>query len=326
MPKSILTDRTVFEEGFVPEKIIAREAEIAEFVRCLTPVSSGDYTVNIYLYGQPGVGKTLICKTVLETHFTKQFVYVDCFEDSTKHDIMEQVMAQMGIFVHGRPSSREMMKRLKKSKKKFLLCLDRCELLKDPEIIEAFVINGCGLVLISNKPLAISKLALSGNDKLYLDEIGFRPYSSEDVFRILKERVQCGVAPNTINDKLLSTVCAMSEGDARRALNIVKLAARNAEILDKGTVSIENVMEAAKQTRTQVISKRVEKLTDGEKIIFDVLKDNKRMTSGNLFRIYRELSNGEVSDRCYRQHMVHLRDLGLVKEIGVSKGRIYEIA
>ena len=83
MPHSIFLDRTVFEERFIPEKIIARKSEITELARCLKPVFSGDYTVNIYLHGRSGVGKTLVCKTVLERSFAKQFVYVDCFEDNT---------------------------------------------------------------------------------------------------------------------------------------------------------------------------------------------------------------------------------------------------
>lgn len=163
MSKSILVDRTVFEENYVPEKIIGRDEQIKQFARCLKPIKSGDFTVNIYVNGPTGAGKTLVCTSILKKYLPKQFIYIDCFEDSKTHDIMEQVMSQGGIFLRGRPSTRDMIKRFKKSDRKFLICLDRCELIKEQEILESFIVNGYGLVLISNKPLSASKFALMEN-------------------------------------------------------------------------------------------------------------------------------------------------------------------
>lgn len=326
MVKSILLDRTVFEEIFIPAKILAREEQMNELEKSLRPVRSGDYTVNVYVHGPTGTGKTLVCTTVLKKHFSGQFVYIDCFEDSTKHDIMEQVMAQAGIFVHGRPSTRDMIKRFRKSSRKFLVCLDRCELIKDQEIIEALIVNGCGLILISNQPLSVSKLALKGNSKLYLDEIEFRPYNRDEVFQILKERIHYGLAGDSITDDLLSLAAGICNGDARRGLHIVKLAARDAEMLNQEKITVENIESASQKTRSQVISTVVEKLSEKQKIIFDILKDNRRMSSGELFRIYRKLSGEDANDRSYRNQMTSLKELGLIKETGVTKGKVYEIA
>lgn len=326
MAKSILLDRTVFEESFVPAKTVAREEQMNELEKSLRPVRSGDYTVNVYVHGPSGTGKTLVCTTVLKKHFPKQFVYIDCFEDSTKHDIMEQIMAQAGIFVHGRPSTRDMIKRFKKSSKKFLVCLDRCELIKDQEIIETLVVNGCGLILISNQPLSVSKLALRGNSKLYLDEMEFKPYNRNEVFQILKDRISYGLAGDSITDDLLSLAAGMCNGDARRGLQIVKLAARDAEILNQERITVENIESALRKTRSQIISNVVEKLSEKQKIIFDILKDNKIMSSGELFRIYKKIAGEDANDRSYRNQMISLKELGLVKETGVTKGKVYEIA
>ncbi|MBI3842306.1 MAG: orc1/cdc6 family replication initiation protein [Thaumarchaeota archaeon] len=326
MPRSILADRAVFEENYVPEKIIGRDEQIKQLVRCLKPVRSGDFTVNIYVHGPTGVGKTLVCTSILKKCLPKRFIYVDCFEDNATHDIMEQVMAQAGIFLHGRLSTRDMIKRLKRSDRKFLICLDRCELIKEQEILESFIINGYGLVLISNKPLSYSKFVLNGNSKLYLDEIEFGPYDKESVFEILKSRVSHGISADCISDDLLSMVSGICDGDARRALQIVKLAAREAEIVDQDTITVESIEAAAKKTRSQTLSKVMERLSEKQKIIFDILKDNRRMSSGELFRVYKWLSREEVNDRSYRNQMTALKELGLVKETGETKGKVYEIA
>lgn len=326
MTKSILIDRTVFEETFVPEKIVAREEQMNALEKSLMPVRSGDYTVNVYVHGLSGTGKTLVCTTVLKKHFSKQFVYIDCFEDSTKHDIMEQVMAEVGVFIRGKPSTRNLIKRFKKSSKRFLVCLDRCELIKDQEIIETLIVNGCGLILISNQPLSASKLALKGNSKLYLDEIEFKPYNRNEVFQILKDRIHYGLVRNSITDDLLSLAAGICSGDARRGLHIVKLAARDAEILNQERITVENIESASQKTRSQTISNVMEKLSDKQKIIFDILKENRRMSSGELFRIYKKISGDDVNDRSYRNQMIFLKELGLVKESGVTKGKAYEIA
>lgn len=326
MQKSILLDRNVFEENYVPEKIISRKEQTIKLQQCLQPVKAGDFTVNVYVHGPSGVGKTLVCTDVLKRHFQKQFIYVDCFEDNRKRDIMEQVIAQAGIFRRGKPSTRDMIKRFGQSKKKFIICLDRCELIKEPDIIEAFVINQCGLVLISNQPLSISKLALRGNSKLYLDEIEFKPYNRDEVFQILKERVPCGISSEAVTDDLLLISAGMCNGDARRALQIVKLAAREAEMLGQKRITIENVESALQKTKGQQISSFIDKLSEKEKKFFHILKENRRMGSGELFRVYKELSNEEITDRSYRNQMTHLKELGLVKESGVTKGKVYEIA
>jgi Cdc6-like AAA superfamily ATPase len=325
MPNSIFVDRAVFEESFVPQQIIAREEETKKLISCLKPVRFGDFTVNIYLYGQPGVGKTLVCKTVLEKHFPKKFVYIDCFDDNTKRDIMEQVMALGGIFLHGKISTRNMIKRFRESKKRLVVCLDRCELIKDQEIIEALLLSGCGLILISNQPLSVSKLALKGNSKLYLDEIEFKPYNRNEIFQILKDRARCGLASDVITDDILSLAARICDGDARRGLQLVKLAARDAEILNQSRITVENIESASQKTRSQTISNVLEKLSEKQKIIFDILKENRRMTSGELFRIYRKISGDDANDRSYRNQMNALKEFGLVKEIGVTKGKVYEI-
>lgn len=326
MQKPILTDRTVFEENYFPDKIIGREDKIKEFTRCLKPVQSGDFTVNVYVHGPTGVGKTLVCTSILKKFLPKQFVYVDCFEDSTTHDIMEQVIVQAGIFLHGKPSTRDIIKRLKKLDRKFLICLDRCELIKEQEILESFIMNGYGLILISNRPLPLSKFALKENSKLYLDEIEFGSYDKDAIFQILKNRILDGISSDCISDDLLSVVSGICDGDARRALQIVKLAARDAEVIGQDSVTVENIETAAKKTRSQTLSKVMERLSEKQKIIFDILKDNTKMSSGELFRIYKWLSKEEVNDRSYRNQMMALKELGLVKETGETKGKVYEIA
>lgn len=142
----------------------------------------------------------------------------------------------------------------------------------------------------------------------------------------MKSRVSYGISANCISDDLLSIVSGICDGDARRALQTVKLAAREAEIIGQDRITVENIEIAAKKTRSQTVSKVIERLSEKQKIIFDILKDNRKMSSGDLLRIYKHLSREEVNDRTYRNQMTALKELGLVKETGETKGKAYEIA
>jgi hypothetical protein len=50
------------------------------------------------------------------------------------------------------------------------------------------------------------------------------------------------------------------------------------------------------------------------------------MDSGNLFNEYRKVMNGTITDRSYRNYMIRMVELGLVREMGSSRWKKYEIA
>ena len=49
------------------------------------------------------------------------------------------------------------------------------------------------------------------------------------------------------------------------------------------------------------------------------------MDSGNLFNEYKKKMNETVTDRCYRNYMTRMVELGLVRERSSSRWKKYEI-
>jgi orc1/cdc6 family replication initiation protein len=316
---------TNLNETFVPERLVARKGQIEEIARCLKPARAGKSIKNLYIYGPPGVGKTIVMKWILKENFERNSVYVNCWSKRTSHKIIEEILLQAGHIVHGKEPTSELVKILEKSKKRLIVCLDESDHIKDTDILYNLSRNSIGLILISNQAFALSEIDHRIKSGLFLNEIQFKPYSKEEVLEILKERVSYGLRPDSVTENLLSIVASISNGDARVGLQTLKLAAKDAESKNLETITIEELKSAAKCARKYRLSYLLGKLNEHQKIIYEILKKCKTISSGELFNEYRKSVRETVVDRSYRNYMQKMEELGLVKESGSGRWKKYEI-
>lgn len=327
MARPILLDETVFDETFVPEKLTGREGQVEQIAKCLKPAAVGKSIKSLYIFGPPGVGKTLVTRWILKENFSRVSVFVNCWSKRTRHKIIEDILLQMGYLVHGKESTSDLIKKFETSTKKVIVCLDETDHMKDYDILYdlARCSNCCGLVLISNMAFALSEVDHRIKSGLFLDEVEFKPYKPEEILRILKERVSYGLRPASIPDSLLSTVSKMSGGDARIGLQTLKMAAREAEMKNLDAITMDEIKTAAKCARKYRLSYLLGKLNDHQRIIYEILKKSKRMGSGELLKEYKKSSEGALIERSYRNYMQKMEELGLVREHGTGRWRKYEI-
>jgi Cdc6-like AAA superfamily ATPase len=323
MPVPILKDRCVFEETFIPENFVAREYQIKEIARVLRPAKDGDFSQYLYIHGPSGIGKTIITRTILKEHLEKNFVYVNCFRERTAHKIMEEVMLQAGLVVTGKESTRDMIKKFEKSKKRLIVCLDECDFIKDTDVLGVFARNLCGLILISNE-MSFSKIDPRIRDRLFFNELEFKPYTHEDILTILKERASYGLREGSISSNLLSIISKMCKGDARVALQTLKIAANEAESNDLENITIEEVKSAAKRTRKYRLSLILGELNEVQLKLLEIIKEKQKMKSGDLFRLYRQMTNHDIHERTYRNYLDQLTEFGLIKENGSTRDKTFE--
>jgi Cdc6-like AAA superfamily ATPase len=269
MARPILLDETVFDETFIPERLTGREGQVEQIAKCLRPALSGKSIKNLYIYGPPGVGKTLVTRWILKENFGRVSVYVNCWSKRTSHKIIEEILLRMGCVVHGKESTSELVKKFEKSQKKVIVCLDEADHMKGYDILYDLARNPncCGLILISNTAFALSDADSRIKSSLFLEEIEFRPYGPDEIFRILKERASYGLRPSSVSENLLSTISKMAGGDARIGLQTLKMAAREAELKNLDSVTIDEVKAAAKCARKYRLSYLLGKLNDHQRTI-----------------------------------------------------------
>jgi Cdc6-like AAA superfamily ATPase len=218
-----------------------------------------------------------------------------------------------------------MLENLIERKRLIIICLDEVDQLENFDILYILARNSCGLILASTHYHALINLPMRIKSGLALTEIEFPAYKPEELFDILKDRVEFSFRPNTIKDELIKIVSVMAEGDARVGLEILRRAGKKAE--DKGLrkVTIEEVKQAAKEAKILKTSFFISKLNEHQKIIYEILGKRKRMASGELYREYCKLVNNPVVDRAYRNYMKRMVELGLIKVEGFGRWKVYEI-
>ncbi|MDE1764959.1 MAG: AAA family ATPase [Thaumarchaeota archaeon] len=326
MVSKIIIDEGVFDECFTPESLVCREGQAREIARCLAPIKSGKFAKSLYIHGPPGIGKTSVAKWILREHFENNSAYVNCWSKRTSHKIMEDILLQAGHVIHGRESTSELIKKFEKSKKKLVVCLDESDHIKDIDVLYTLARNSCTVMIISNREFSPTDMDYRISSSLSFDEIEFKPYNREEILNILKERATCGMRPGSVDNNIMSVVAGMSNGDARIGLQIMRSAARDAELKNLDVVTLEEIKNASKSTRKYRLSYVLGTLNIEQRIIYEILLKNKVMDSGQLFEEYRRVSTNNPTDRTYRNYMQRMKELGLVKEHGSHRWKRFEIA
>lgn len=325
MTDSIFIDDAVFDENFVPENLECRDSQIKELAHSLKRIGVGKLIKNVFVYGPPGVGKTSVIRWILGEHFQNSSVYVNCWSKKTAHKILEEILRQSGQIVQGRESTSDLVRKLEVSRKRPIICLDECDQIKDLDVLYHLTRNGHGIVLISNQSFALTNADYRTRSSLFLHEIEFKPYTAEEITQILKNRIRYGLRPYSISPDLVSIIAKTSGGDARVAIQTLRLAARDAESSGEDIITINEIKEAAKCARKYRMSYLLGKLSDNQKIIFEILKKNRNMPSGRLYEELRNNSSEEIIERSYRNYMHRMKELGLVRESGSGRWKRYEI-
>lgn len=323
MGSGILIDESLFDEEFIPQRLVSREAQARSIANSLKITISGR-SKNLFIHGPPGVGKTLVARWILKEHFDKSSVYVNCWSNQTSHKVIKDILLKSGAIIHGKEPTSELVRMLETKQKK-IICLDEFDHLEETDILYDLWKNSRGIVMISNESHSIADIDDRIRSRLLLDEIEFKPYGYEEVLGILKERVDYGMRPDAISEDLVSIVARMCNGDARIGLQTLRLAAREAEMQGRDAITIEDVKTASKCARKYRLSYLLGKLNEHQRIIYEILKQNKSMDSGRLFEEYRKKTREIVTDRSYRNYMERMVELGLVKESSSGRWKKYEI-
>lgn len=172
--------------------------------------------------------------------------------------------------------------------------MDEFDHLKDTDILYDLTKSSSGLVLISNQSYSLAEIDGRIKSRLFLEETEFKPYNREEILEILKDRVNFGFRPGTINDSLLTIVSGLCNGDARIGLQTLRVAANEAELKGLNMITIEEIKSAAKCTRKYRLSYLTGKLNEHQRIH---LQDSEKAKSDEFWKIVRRiLQNYKESD------------------------------
>ncbi len=352
----LFKDREVLRHDFLPDKLPHREEQIRLLGETVAPVLEMARCSNVFIYGNTGTGKTAVTKYVLshleskakEYNALVKFCYVNCRMAGSEYRVFAGLSQTIGVSVPFTGLSvGEVFDRFRNgldtSKVIFIVALDEVDAL-----IKA---RGDGLLYELtrvNEALCNSKVSIIGisNDlrlKEYLDprvfsslseeEIVFRPYDAGELRNILLERAKLSFHNGALSEGALnicSALAAAEHGDARRALDLLRVAGEVAERTASLIVTEEHVREAEKHIEHNRVVEALKNLTLHSKLVllsvYHLSKANVgNPTTGEIYDVYNELC-GELGANILTQRRLstlvnELDTMGLLNAKVVSMGR-----
>jgi len=348
--------------SYTPEILPHREREINDLASVLVPALRGETPSNVFIYGKTGTGKTAVAKFVgkellkkgKETQKNVKFIYINCEVVDTQYRILQNIANQFidewneHIPFTGWPTD-EVYSKVKsmmdKEKCVTVIVLDEIDKLKGDEALYSLSrINSdlenarVSVIGISNDLKFTEFLDPRVKSSLGEENMIFYPYDAEQLQDILRDRVETALKPDIIEGDVIPLCAALSaqeHGDARRALDLLRVSAELAERSKALKITRNFVKQAQNKIEIDRITEVVRTLPNQSKlIIYSIIhidRQNKKagtkqaMTTGEVYDIYKELCK-KTRYSCLTQRRTadlisELDMLGIITARVISKGR-----
>ncbi len=333
----VIRDLRVLTEDFIPRRIVHRAGQMEALSGNLKPLVDGEIPRSSFVYGPPGTGKTCLSQFVvdeLKAHASVSSAYINCWLYPSRFKILFNIIQAVGpVFIHrkGVPTD-ELIDILagKMKNRRCVVLLDEADQLEDDKILyDLLEMDGICLVLISNSENIFYKSDPRVRSRLQgLDRIGFRPYSQHEISDILKDRVELGLVPDAIDGLQIQKISGFSEGDCRKAINILRLAAEAAEKANSPKILDEHIEKVIPRTDSLEENKIVESLNLHQKILYGIIKSSKEISAPDLYEKFKKTSeekgSEQIVDRTVRNYLEKLELLDLISSSGEGRWRVYK--
>ena len=164
-------------------------------------------------------------------------------------------------------------------------------------------------------------------------DVLFRPYDAEQLQDILRQRAKEGLDPDAIGPgviELCAALAAQEHGDARCALDLLRISAEKAEQSGDVIVNQNHVRIAQSQIESDQMTPVIATLPSQQKLVLAAILLNEQhglrnVQTGQVYDIYRQackhIRQNPLTQRRISGLISNLDMLGLVTARTVSKGR-----
>ena len=357
---SLFTDRKAFDHAFEPARLPHREHELDALVRNLVDALNGHIPSNMLLYGVPGSGKTVVTRFVLsqlrekglEMGQTVQTYEINCRNVDTKYRVVQTIATQLAqrgdppVPFTGWPTDRVLdtvVSRMSRVGGVHIIVLDEVDNLVDKggdDLLYALTSlntllekGRCSIIGISNDLHFTQHLDPRVSSRLSQEDIVFHPYVATEIQNILIERATMGIKAGVLEDgviKLCSALAAQEHGDARRALDLLRISVQKAEQRSQNQVDTKHVRLAQSQLEYDQVTPVIKTLPLHQKLVlFSICLNEenglRNISTGEVYRTYAEacskISTEPLTTRRVSSLLNELDTMGLIMARNVSKGR-----
>jgi len=357
---SLFIDRKAFDHAFEPSNLPHRDHEVEALVRNLVDALNGHIPSNMLLYGVPGSGKTVVTRFVLGQLLDKgvemgqpvQTYEINCRNVDTKYRVVQTIASQLArrgdtpIPFTGWPTDRvleTLIYRMDRATGVHIIVLDEIDnlvsragddLLYNLTSLNTVLRNArCCIIGISNDLHFTQQLDPRVSSRLSQEDLVFHPYGALEIQDILNERVETGLREDVLEGgvlELCAALAAQEHGDARRALDLLRISVQKAEQRAQARVDPKHVRLAQSQLEYDQVTPVLKSLPLHQKVVLFAIIMNeenglRNISTGEVYRTYADacmkIGVEPLTPRRISSLLNELDTLGLIMARNVSKGR-----
>lgn len=357
--KPMFRNKKALQSNYSPETINHRDSQIQQIADIIAPVLRGEKPSNIFVYGKTGTGKTLCTKHIARNiqHVAAQknlpikIIYLNCKLKKvadTEYRIIAHLAREFGKAIPptGLPTDEVysiFFDAIDQKEQNILLILDEIDQLINKtgdailynltRINETLKRSQVCMVGVSNNLLFTEHLDPRVKSSLSEEEILFPPYNAIQIQKILRQRADEAFNKDALDSGVIekcAAYAAKEHGDARRALELLRVA---------GELSERDGSEKVTMTHIDKADKKIE-----QDRVFDVLKAQPKqfqatlysslllsskkegaLFTGEIYEIYKRICQRgnlmPLTQRRVSDIIAEMDMLGLINAKVISKGR-----
>lgn len=349
---TLIKNREILHFTYIPEMIFHRDSEQALVTQSLMPILKQSRPSNLLIYGKPGTGKTLVVKKILlkiqarveKSKFPIKLVYVNSKEETTLYQLLVSFGRQLGLDEKEIPSTglaisevfKRLLKTIDENHLNAIFVIDEIDYLADlvkktgKDILyqltranERLKEGSLTFVGISNDLTFKERLDPRVLSTLGEEEVVFATYSVEQIKKILEGRIEQAFVKGAVEDSALNLCSALAgreHGDARRAIDLLRVAGEIAEREQKTSINENHIRLARNKIEENKEVTALQSFPLHEKLLIVAFMKTSELTTGAIYTAYKGLCKTVRQPELTQRRVTQM--LSEIELSGIISGRI----
>lgn len=309
--ESLFRNEIALDYSFVPKLVPYRESEQHNVASCIRPLFQQRNGRNMFIFGQPGIGKTVAVRHVLN-ELEEQTddilpIYINCWQHNTSFKVFLELCDAVGYKFTQNKRSDELFLVARQiiNKKSAVFVFDEIDKLQDYDFLYSILeeVYRKAVIAIANDKGWLSSLDSRIRSRLMPEPLEFRPYSLEETKGIIMQRMEHAFSQGVWADDALGLVAgkAFEMHDIRRGLFLMRQAGLAAEGKASKRITTEHVLSSIEALDDFSIKDESE-LDDEGRLILEIIKKNSGRKIGDVYKAYQD-AGGKAVYRTFQRRI-----------------------